>query len=191
MPVAHGGLCHLGEQGLRVAQQDVQHLAVPLELLLESYARQTVCGTGALHDCAVGGGFASHEQRDTDRAVVPHDGDFRGRAVFHHVQERDDGVGRKIDVAQDIAGLVQHHAKGHRYELQVREQPFAHLLRQRVQNVILLGVSSARHRGSVRWQTKRCRHHSRPLWVHTYPSMQSADTPGEYGCACCVWAGRG
>ena len=53
MSVADGGLGHLGDQGLRVAQQDVQHLAVAFEFLLEPTARQAVRRAGALHDCAV------------------------------------------------------------------------------------------------------------------------------------------
>ncbi len=143
--VAHRGLGHLGQQGLGIAQKDMQHLPVTFEFLLEPHARQPVRGAGALHDRTVGGGFTAHEQRHANRAIVPHDRDFRGGAVFQHVQERDDRVGWKIDVPQRVAGLVQNHAEWHRNELQVWKQPLPLLRRQGSQNLVFLGVSRGRH----------------------------------------------
>jgi hypothetical protein len=86
MPVAHRGLSHLSDQRLRVAQQDVQHLAVTLEFLLEPRAREHVRGSGALHDGAVRRGFTAHEECDANRAIVSDNRDFRRCAVFEHVQ---------------------------------------------------------------------------------------------------------
>jgi hypothetical protein len=50
MPVAHGGLRHLCDEGLRVTQ--------------------------------------AH----SDSALIPHDGNFRRRSIFHDIQERDDAL---------------------------------------------------------------------------------------------------
>src|ERR1700738_5025493 len=116
-----------------------------LEFLLEPRARQHVRGSGALHDGAVRRGLTAHEERDANRAVVSDNRDFRRCAVFEHVEEGDDDVGRKIDVTQRVARLVQSFTERQRYELQVREQSLAFWLRQRIQNVILLWVGYSRH----------------------------------------------
>jgi hypothetical protein len=55
----------------------------------------------------VGRGFTAHEERHADRALVSDHGDFRRGAILEHVQERDDRVGRKIDMTQRVARLVQ------------------------------------------------------------------------------------
>ena len=66
---------------LRIAQQDVQHLAVAFEFLLEPTARQAVGRAGALHDCAVRRGFTAHEKRHANGTVVSHHRDFRRRGT--------------------------------------------------------------------------------------------------------------
>jgi len=55
MAIAHSGLCHLGNQCLGVAKQDVQHLAVAGKFLLDVCPSQAICGACALHDRPVGG----------------------------------------------------------------------------------------------------------------------------------------
>ena len=107
MPVADCSLGHLRDQRLRVAQQQNLHPAVAMELVLQLLAGQPVSMAGALYDRAARGGFTAHEQRDADETLVAHHRDLRRCAVFHHVQQRHDAVDRKIDVAQDIARLVQ------------------------------------------------------------------------------------
>lgn len=57
------------------------------------------------------------------RRVVAYDRDFRCRAVRHHVQHRYGGVGRKVNVPQHVATLVEGASEWHRHELQVREDP--------------------------------------------------------------------
>ncbi len=42
MAVAYRGLGHLSDQRLRVAQQDMQHLSVTLELILQARSRQPI-----------------------------------------------------------------------------------------------------------------------------------------------------
>ena len=68
----------------------------------------------------------------------------------------------EIDVAQRGAGFVEHHAERHRHQLQMREQPLALELRQRIEYVVsrrgcgcshLLGVY-AHLRGFVRYRSK-------------------------------------
>src|ERR1700730_13638801 len=91
-----------------------------MELVLELLSDQAVSVTGALHDRPTRGGFTAHEQRDADEAFVADHRDFRRGAVGQHVQQRYDGVGRKVNVAQDIAGLVQTLPEWHRDESQMR-----------------------------------------------------------------------
>jgi len=125
MAIAHRGLGHLRDQGLRIAQKQELQLAVAMELILEMLSDQTVGVAGALHDRPARGDFTAHEQRDADEAFVADDRDFRRRAVCQHIQQRNDAVGRKINMAQDIAGLVQNLAERHRDEPQVRVESFA------------------------------------------------------------------
>ncbi len=61
----------------------------------------------ALHDSSVGRGPTLHGQRDANRPLITDDGDFRGRAVRHNVKERDNRVGRKVDVTNGLIVLVQ------------------------------------------------------------------------------------
>ena len=77
MAIAHCGLGHLRDQGLRVAQQQQLSLAIAMELILQPLSDQTVGVAGALHDRPARSGFAAHEQCDPDEAVVPHNRDFR------------------------------------------------------------------------------------------------------------------
>src|SRR5579863_1950672 len=124
MAIAHCGLGHLRDQGLRVAQKQKLHRPISMELVLELLSDQPVSVTGALHDRTTGGSFTAHEQRDADEAFVANYRDFRRRAVCEYVQQGYDGVGREIDVTEGIAGLIQDFAEWHRDELQVRIYPF-------------------------------------------------------------------
>ena len=87
MAIAHGRLCHLRDQGLRVAQQQPLQRAVPVKLVLEALAAQSIGVPGTLHDRAVRRRLAAHEQRDADQALVAHYRDLRRRAVVQHVEQ--------------------------------------------------------------------------------------------------------
>src|SRR5665213_1125482 len=106
MAIAYSSLGHLSDQGLCVTQHEKLHVAVAMELVLEPLADQPVSAAGTLNDCAARGGFTAHEQRDADDAIIAYGCDFCRRAVLQHIQERYDGVGRKIDVPKAIAGLI-------------------------------------------------------------------------------------
>ena len=138
MAIAHGGLRHLRDQRLRVAQQQDLHAPVAMELVLEPLAHQPVSVAGALDDRPARRRLAPHEQGDPDDAFVADHRNLRGRAVLHHVQERDDRIGWKVDMALHIAGLVQHFAEWHGNESQMRIEALALLRRKRCEQVILL-----------------------------------------------------
>jgi len=78
----------------------VRHGEPTGSFLLEPRARQHVRGSGTLHDGAVGRGLTAHEERNANRAVIADNCDLGRGAVLEHVQKRDDGVDRKIDVTQ-------------------------------------------------------------------------------------------
>src|ERR1700686_5587028 len=109
-----------------------------MELVLELLSDQAVSMAGALPDRPTRGGFTAYEQRDADEAFVADHRNFRRRTIGQHVQQRYDGVGRKINVAQDIAGLVQNLPERHRDEPQMRVESSLLRGRQRSQQVILL-----------------------------------------------------
>src|ERR1700694_858095 len=145
MAIAHCGLRHLRDQGLRVAQQQNLQRPISMELVLELLSDQPVSVTGALYDRPTWGGFTAHEQRDADEAFVADHRNFRRGAVFQHVQQRHDGVDRKVNVAQDIAGLVQNLPERHRDEPQMRVESIALRGCQRSQQVILLWIVGVEH----------------------------------------------
>ena len=109
--VAHRGLRHLRDQRLRVAQQQVHHRAGAFELVLDDAGAQAPALARALHHGAAGRGLAAHEQRDADHAFVADHRNLGRRAVLHHVQQRDDGRGREVHMAERAARLVQHLAE--------------------------------------------------------------------------------
>jgi hypothetical protein len=130
MPVADRGLSHLRDQRLRVAQQQMLQLAVAIELILQP--RRSAGKPSPRSAPAPGSVVVSPPMNSAmPMAFVAHHRDFRRGAVLDHVQQRDDGVGRKIDMAQRVARLVQHATEGHRNELQMRVKPSALGLWQR------------------------------------------------------------
>jgi hypothetical protein len=66
-----------------------------------------------LHDRPAGGRLTAHEQRDADDTFIAGDGNFRRRAIFHDIEQRDDRGGRTIHVAQGNTRLVEHRTQGH------------------------------------------------------------------------------
>ncbi|MNH21302.1 hypothetical protein D3C79_811070 [compost metagenome] len=107
---------------------------------------------GALHDGPAGGAFAAHEHGDANQPFVTNHRNFGRGAVFHHIQQRNDGIDREVDVAQGVAGLVQRLAQGQVDVLQVRRQPAERLWRQGSQQVVVLGFYRVLHAWDHRWQ---------------------------------------
>ena len=90
----------------------------------------------ALHDGATRRRFAAHEQRHADHALMADDRDFSGRAVLHHIEQRNDRRGRKKDVMKLAARLVQHFSQRHVDKGQVSGEVSAFVFGQRGKQVI-------------------------------------------------------
>ena len=123
---------------------------------------------------------------DADKALVSHHGDFRRSAVLQHIQQGHDAVGRKIDMAQDIAGLVQNHAERHWDELQVRIDASALYGVQRRKKLVLLRmrrrVRRCRRLWPIRRTTARSVRERRLLMActaHSAGALQHRARPGE------------
>jgi hypothetical protein len=139
---ADGVLGHLGEEGIGVAHQQLGQGAALVEGVAQELGLEAVAIAGALDHGAAGGAFA-HEQRDTDRAFMADHGDLGGGAVFHHVQQGDDGGGGEINVFEFAAVFEQFLAEGQRNQFQVLKQGFQVLARQGRKQLILLGAAVA------------------------------------------------
>ena len=113
-----------------------------VELILEPLPWQPVGRTRALHDRPARRALPAHEQRDADQALVAHHRDLGRCAVLHHVQQRDDGVGRKIDVAQRVARLIQDFAERQSASSRWGEQPVLYVQARGGQEMVLLGIGS-------------------------------------------------
>ena len=85
-----------------------------------------------------------------------------------HVQQRDDGIRREVDVAQRGAGFVQHHAERHGHELEMRKQPVMFDLGKRAQDVVFARIgrlaSLVRSLGVVR-RLCTATHRQRHCWA--------------------------
>ncbi len=111
--------------------------AIAVKLVLEALAAESIGVPRTLHDRAVRGRLAAHEQRDADQALVARYRKLCRRAISEHIQQRDDAVGRKIHVPQRVTGFIQDLAERHIDELQVREDPFPLLGGEGREQVIL------------------------------------------------------
>jgi hypothetical protein len=118
--IADCRLCHLRNQGLRVTQKQVPHLAAVLKPILQALSDQAVCVASILDDGSARCGLAARVQGDADEPFVADYRDLVGRAVFHFVQEVDEARNRKADMSNRIARIVHDLAERHRYELQAR-----------------------------------------------------------------------
>ena len=100
MAVANRRLRHLGDQRLGVPQQHVQQIAMTVELVFEALAREPIRRARTLDDRTIRRGFTAHEQRHADRTLVAYHRDLRRSAVLQDIQQRDDRIDRKIDMAE-------------------------------------------------------------------------------------------
>src|SRR6202158_5835276 len=123
MPIAYRGLRHLCDQRLGVAQQEVHRRTETPELILKQSGLEPESVPRALHHSAAGRGLAAHEQGYAQNTLVADDGNFSGRAILHDVQQRKDGGGGEIDVAQLDPGLIEDLTELHRYQLEMGCEP--------------------------------------------------------------------
>jgi hypothetical protein len=134
--VAGRTLCHVREQGLRVAQQLLHHRLVHA-CQIGDLARPHAPGQArALHDGAAQRLAAAHEGAHADHAFAAHHGHLGAGAVQQGRHQRHDGRDREVHVAQHGARLVQHVAAGQRHAVQVRRHDIAELGRQRGQQAV-------------------------------------------------------
>src|SRR5690348_2802208 len=140
MAIANSGLRHLRNERLCVAQKQELHFAIAMELILEALSDETVTVSCTLHDRPTRGGFAAHEQRYADEAVIAYHRNLRRGAVVEYIQQRYDGVGWEIDMTQEVAGLVQNLAERHGDEPQVRVKSLPHSGGEPGQQEILLRI---------------------------------------------------
>ena len=122
--IADGCLRDLRDERLRIAQQQFLKLAAARELILQHLRLHPDDGSGALDDGTVGHRAASHEEGNAHYPVITRQTHLRGRTVFHHVQQRDDGSGGEIDVIQMPPGLIDHFAEINENRLQMWTQAF-------------------------------------------------------------------
>ena len=149
MPIADRRLRHLRDQRLGIAQQQMHRRTEAPELALEQFGLEPHAVPRALHDGAAGRGVAAHEQRNAEDAFVAHDGDFGRRAVLHDVEQRHDGRGREIDVAQLRPRFVEDLAELHGNWLEMRDEPLVVALRQRGEKMIPAGTGTGRRRRAL------------------------------------------
>jgi len=165
---ADGVLRHLGEQGIRVAHEQLGQGAALVEGVAQALRLQAVTVAGALDHGRAHGALVG-QQRGADDALVADHGDFRGGAVFHHVQQGDDGRGGKISVVERAAIVEQFFAERQFNEFQVFKQGFEGVAGQGGQQFVLLGATVADGHGGAR----------RNLGKLMYPRSRVGDRAGQ------------
>src|SRR5437868_12346489 len=122
--VANGGLRYLGNQCLRIAQQQALELATQGEFCLQHlrlHANSVAC---ALDHGPVGHGSSSHEESNPHHTIIASQSHFGRGAVFHSVKQRDNRRRWEVDVIQMSAEFVDDIAKGKKDLLKGWEQAF-------------------------------------------------------------------
>src|ERR1700676_2047953 len=180
MPIAYRRLRHLGDQRLGVAQQEVHRRTETPELILEQFGLEPESVPGALHHRAAGRGLAAHEQGYAENPLVTYDSNFSGRAIFHDVQQRKDGCGGEVDVAQLDPGFIEDLAELHRHQFEVGCEPRVVAARQRRKQMILMGTVAFRcsHlRSPSKARTMLC---GRPRALRRPPSPKPTPLRGSF-----------
>src|SRR5688500_248283 len=80
--------------------------ATQREFVLERLCLQPDSLARALHDRAVRHSTASHKEGDTHNTIVTCQTHFGAGAVFHGVEQRDDGSSREVHIVQLACELV-------------------------------------------------------------------------------------
>jgi hypothetical protein len=127
--------------------QKVQHGAGSVELRFERICAEPEPPAGALHHCAVWCGFAAHEKRDANDALLANDSNLGRRAVLQDVQQRDDGGGREVHVTERHTGLVQDMAERQVHMFELGQPPLQFSVGKRREQTICSGVKDCDHLG--------------------------------------------
>ena len=74
---------------------------------------------GHLHDIAAEG-FPGHQGAEQARGpLTPEHRDLGGGTILHDIDKGDDGLVREIDVANDVARLIEHLLEGQVHEVEM------------------------------------------------------------------------
>ena len=130
----------MGQQGLRVAQQQAHHRAGAVEFLHQDPHRQAIAEAGGLDHGPARRAAAAHEERHAQHALVPYPGNFGRAAIFQQVVKRNDGRRREDDIVEFAAGFAQHVAEPQRYRFKVRRKAVELGVEQGSEKVVLVGV---------------------------------------------------
>src|ERR1700733_9873251 len=123
MTVANGGLRHLSDEGLCIAQQQMQNGTVTFELVHQILRFESKGMPGALNNSATRSGPAPHKYRNSNYPVVADDGNFRRRSIFHDIEQRNDGAGREVHMTQRRTRLGQRFAQNQLDGFSLRYHP--------------------------------------------------------------------
>src|SRR5215203_1443100 len=110
-PVANGCLRYLGNQRLRIAQQQALELSTQGEFCLGHLCLHTNRVARALDHSPVGHGPSTHEESNPYYPVITRQSHFGASSVFHSVKQRDNRCGWEVDVIQLSAEFVDYIAK--------------------------------------------------------------------------------
>jgi hypothetical protein len=139
--MAGDGLLDLGQQRLRIADEQIAHVLAVLEFGLQQFDRATNHVALQLHNASIEGHPAVHGREQTERPFAPDIGGFNGRAVFQNGQQRENGTLRKISVLQQTARFADDGAELELDRLKMRLDPFKARRLQRAEQLIAPHVS--------------------------------------------------
>lgn len=155
-----------------------------VELRLVECCWQPIAVAGALNHGSVRRGVATHEQRNADQTFVAGHGNFGRSPVFGHIGQRDDRCGRKVDMAQGTARLVEYLSEWRLDRLE-QGQPLLHVVLGKGGNQeVQFGFASSCHVhfGCGAWRKTSMRYdasatHRRLTKVR--PTVQAGSMPGK------------
>ncbi|MNV02024.1 hypothetical protein D3C71_922480 [compost metagenome] len=146
VPIAHRRLRHLGNERLRVAQQEVKQRPPLFRQLLNVGGTQSEGVACALHHGTIGGATSAHQERHAHHAFEADDRDLRRLPVLQHIQQRDDAIDRKKDVPLHHTRFVENLSETQRHNLEERLHSGHHLKRDGIQKFVVCGGPTQRGR---------------------------------------------
>ena len=120
--VAHAGLRHLPEEGLRVAEQQLAQRRGSGRAPAQRVRAYPISVSGIAHDDAARRRAAAHRHGDSRHPFIARERDFDRRPVAHFVDHGDDSGGREPGVTRDAVRLAENLPARQRNPFQMRSR---------------------------------------------------------------------
>jgi len=121
--ITSDSLLNLGQQRLRIADEEVPHVFAAFEFRLQQLDRAANHAALQLHKTSIKGDATVHGREKSECTLAPYVRGLNCRAVLQNRQKREDGALREIGVLEEAARLADDVTKLELDRLQMRLDP--------------------------------------------------------------------